>query len=274
VVEVPIGNVLIVEDEKDWRDIYLRNSQPQHSGVLREAANLAEALTAIEEMAFAVAFVDIRLDKEDDENTEGLQVLERLRHTRDHTSAIMLTGHGTVGITRDALKDFDAYEALEKRAVDPQDIQALILEATDARNRVARVEEPVAPEVLRGRRTVWDWDSEMLQVTGGKGGADGLYRFLEHLTDSFLPLVAGAEEDLMKRDEESGLALGAFWSRAVGQAVVIAFGQSEPLDAALESGVLARFAGGPLGDVLHERRKGGLGGAVVASPDRPRSTFL
>jgi ActR/RegA family two-component response regulator len=270
---VPIGNVLVVEDEKDWRDIYIRNSQPQHSGVLKDTASLAEATVAIEEMAFAVAFVDIRLDKHDDENTDGLRVLELLRRNGDHTSAIMLTGHGTVGITRDALKEFDAYEALEKAEVDPQNIQKLIVQATQDCNTLARAEDPMAPAVLRGRRTVWEWDSEMLEVTGGKGGADALYRFLEHLADSFLPLVSGAEEDLMKRREGLELAMGAFWSRAIGQAVVIAFGQEKSLDAALEMGELERFAGNPVGDMLRERAKGGLAGVVAAVPDRPRSTF-
>ncbi len=269
---MPNGNVLIVEDEKDWQEIYFRNSQPLHSGAIRATVNLDEAKTAIAEMAFAVAFVDIRLDEDDNENTDGLRVLELLRKTRDHTSAIMVTGKGTVGITRDALKEFGAYEAMEKAEVEPQLIQKLIAEGTEVRNQLARVEDPAAPEVLRGRRTVWDWDSEMLEATGGKGGAEALYQLTEYLAAPLLPLVSGDDGDLMKRQEESGLAMGAFWSRAIGQAVVIGFGQAEPMRAAIEGGEFARFADRPVGEVLRERDKAGLVGVVMAQ-DRPRSTF-
>lgn len=263
---------MIVEDEKDWQEIYLRNSQPLHSGAIRATVNLDEARTTIEEMAFSVAFVDIRLDEDDNENTDGLRVLELLRKTKDHTSAIMVTGKGTVGITRDALKEFGAYEALAKAEVEPQRIQTLIAEGTEARNQLARVEDPVAPEVLRGRRTVWDWDSEMLEATGGKGGVEVLYQLAEYLANPLLPLVRGDDSDLMRRQEGSGLAMGAFWSRAIGQAVVIGFGQAESMRAAIDGGEFARFAGHPVGEVLRSRDKAGLAGAVMAQ-DRPRSTF-
>lgn len=269
---MPNGNVLIVEDERDWQEIYLRNSRPLNSGAIRVAANLDEARAAIEEMAFAVAFVDIRLDEEDNENTDGLKVLEILNRTRDHTSAIMVTGNGTVAITRDALKEFGAYEALEKAEVEPQLIQSLITEGTKARNTVASVEDPVAAEVLRGKRSVWEWDAEMLEATNSKGGVDALYQLLEYLGEPLLPLVSGDDGDLMRRRDGSGVAMGSFWSREKGQAVVIALGQAEATRAAIDGGELASFAGHPLGEVLRERDKAGLLGVAVAQ-DRPRSSF-
>lgn len=270
---MPIGNVLVVEDEQEWQGIYTRNAHPLHSGLLRTAKDLAEAVEAIEEMAFAVAFVDIRLDENDDENTDGLKVLELLRRSGDHTSAVMLTGHGTVGITRDALKEFDAYEALEKAEIDPQQIQELVTRGTEERNKMARVEDQEAPAVLRGRRTVWDWDTEMLQATAGKGGAEALYRHLEYLASPFLPLVGGAEPDRMQMDASSRLALGAFWSRAVGEAVLIAFGQTEAMKGAMENGQLSDRAGRKTGQVLREREKGGIAGLVASLSGRARSSF-
>jgi ActR/RegA family two-component response regulator len=270
---VPIGNVLVVEDEQEWQGIYTRNAHPLHDGHLRTAKDLVEATEAIEEMAFAIAFVDIRLDENDDQNTDGLKVLELLRGSGDHTSAVMLTGHGTVGITRDALKEFDAYEALAKRDVEPQQIQELVVSGTEERNKLARVEDLEAPAVLRGRREVWDWDTEMLQATGGKGGADALYRHLDYLASPFLPLVYGADADRMRMDEPSRLALGVFWSRAVGAAVLIAIGQTEAMKGAMENGRLRDDVGHSTGSVLREREKGGLAGLVASLPSRERSSF-
>jgi ActR/RegA family two-component response regulator len=270
---MPIGNVLVVEDEQEWQGIYMRNTDPLHSGILRTAKDLVETTEAIEEMAFAVAFVDIRLDENDDQNTDGLKVLELLRRSGDHTSAVMLTGYGTVGITRDALKEFDAYEALEKAEIDPRQIQELVVQGTEERNKLARVEDQEAAAVLRGRRAVWDWDTEMLQATGGKGGAEGLYRHLDYLVSPFLPLVDGADPDRMRMDEQSQLALGTFWSRAVGEAVLIAFGRPETMKAAMDDGRLHNQTGQPMGQVLREREKGGLAGLVASLPGRERSSF-
>ncbi|HEX8752830.1 MAG TPA: response regulator [Solirubrobacterales bacterium] len=270
-----IGNILVVEDDKDWREIYSRNARPLHEGELRTAVTLEEALVAIEEMAFAVAFVDIRLDEADDQNTDGLRVLQALRETRDHTSAIMLTGHGTVAITRDALKEFDAYEAIEKESTsnDPGMIRELIERATEDRNRQAQVLDPPAPEVLRGRRTVMDWDSEMLRVTGGRGGVDAFYRLVENLANRYLPLVPGGPDDLLVHRDGSDLAVGLFWSRAVGCPLMIAFGQADSVRAARASDELEKLAGCPLGETLRDREKAGLAGVVIAVPERSRSTF-
>lgn len=270
---MPIGNVLVVEDEPEWQGIYARNARPLHDGILRTAKDLVEATEAIDEMAFAIAFVDIRLDENDDQNTDGLKVLERLRRSGDHTSAVMLTGHGTVGITRDALKEYDAYEALEKGDVDPQQIQEIVVKGTEERNNVARVEDLEAPAVLRGGREVWDWDTEMLQATGGKGGADALYRHIDYLASPFLPLVDGSEDDRMRVDEQSQLALGTFWSRAVGEAVLIAFGQTEAMAGARQNGRLHDHFGQSTERVLREREKGDLAGLVASLPDRERSSF-
>lgn len=270
---MPIGNVLIVEDDKEWQEIYLRNVSPHLSGALRVVGTLDDALKAIEEMAFAVAFVDIRLDEDDQQNTDGLRVLEELGKTRDYTSSIMVTGHPAVAITRDALKEHHAYEALGRGEMDPDKIQEIVDVATEERNKRARVEGPEAPEVVRGGRAVWDWDSEMLEVTGSKGGADGLYRMVESLADPYLPLVAGFEDDLLKRHDGTGLAMGMFWSRAISGAVIVAFGQAGPMKAARDGGELEAFAGEPLGEILREREKGGLAGVVAAVPGRSRPSF-
>lgn|GEM_PF-1944668 len=268
-----IGNLLIVEDDGEWRDIYLRNARPQHDGTVKAAENLAEATRAIEEMAFAAAIVDIRLDEGDDENTDGLKVLELLKRSKDHTSAVMLTGKGTVEITRDAIKEFGAFDTRDKVTIEPQEIQALVDEGTDARNQAARIEDDRVPDVLRGRRTVWDWDDEMLKVTGGKRGAAGLYEFLEHLFEPFLPVVGGDEGDRVMKRGRSGIGMGVLWSRAIGRAVVIAFGQEDPLQAALDGGEVIEYVGSPLGKTLRERRKGGLAGIVAEVPDRSRASF-
>jgi ActR/RegA family two-component response regulator len=269
-----IGNVLVVDDEPDWQGVFERNSHPENEGIVKTVDSLDEAASAIEMMAFAVAFVDVRLDERDDQNTDGLKVLELLRRSRDHTSAVMLTSYGTVGITRDALKEFDAYEAMDKAEVDPDKIEALVARGTSDCNNATRVEGVAAADVLRGRRPVMEWDSEMLEVTGAKGGVEGLYSLLETLAGPFLPLVYGVEPDLMKKHDAPSLAIGTFWSRAIAQALVVAIGEEEKLTAALDGDMLAARVGEPVGETLKHREKAGLAGIVKTLPSRDRSSFI
>jgi len=270
---MPLGNVLIVEDDEDWCGLYSRNVSPAHNGQVRVARTLDEALTAVREMAFAVAFVDIRLDEGDDENTDGLQVLEALARSGDVTSAIMLTGYGTVGITRDALKRYGAYEAIAKDSVNLEAIETLVTQGTEDRNNVARVEAARAGDVMRGRQRAVEWESEMLQVTGGKGGIHALYDFLEPLVAPFVPLVAPTAESRTVVNADPHVAHGTYWSRAIGRAVLIVFGREQNVEQALAPDALAALAGTAVGEVLRQRTKGSVAGAVVALAERSRADF-
>ena len=270
---MPLGNVLIVEDDEAWCGIYRRNVRPAHKGQVRVARTLQDALAALREMAFAVAFVDIRLDEHDDENVEGLQVLEAIKRAGDATSTIMLTGHGTVGITRDAIMRHGAYDAHEKDRVDLSEIDVLVERGTEQRNNVARVEAARAASVLRGRHPANEWDSEMLHVTGGKGGIPALYDFLEGLVGPFLPLVATSEDARLAVNGTPHVAYSGYWSRAIGGAVMVAFGREQEIEQALAGGALRGLAGSAVGEVLRQRAKSGMAGAVLALPERNRGDF-
>jgi hypothetical protein len=265
---MPLGNVLVVEDDPLWCGIYERNVNPGLNGALRVTKTLAEARTAISEMAFAVAFVDLRLDEHDDENTDGMKVFELLSRAGDGTSSILVTGKGTPRITRDVLKEYDAFDAMEKDDADPTGLAEFVRRGTDFRNSSA-LDRPAA-DVLRGRQRADIWDSEMLHITRGKGGIGPLFNFLERLVGPFLPLVPEREGSTLKVNEQSSIATGAYWSRGVGAGVLIAIGTQESIRGAAGA---TELNGRALGGTLREKAVGNMAGVVRALPEATRADF-
>jgi len=250
---------LIVEDDEDWCGLYQRNVTPVVPGVVEVAQTMDAALEAVRKMAFAVAFVDIHLDTHDDQNTGGLRVLEALCRARDFTSSFMVTGKGSVGITRDALIEYGAHDAIAKADIKLSDLQQFVEDGTNKRNNEAGVNEPRAADVLRGRNTAEQWDDEMMRATG-RGGVASLYDFLEHLVRPLMPLVRRGTDGHMRPAESDGVAVGEFWSRGVGKPVVIAVGEAEKVRRRRESDETGRDNSHK---ILREREKGKIGGFVV-----------
>jgi ActR/RegA family two-component response regulator len=108
-------NLLIVEDDDDWSAIYRRAARSEGLTTVRVAKDLSQLDDALREMTFAVALVDIGLDVADDRNVDGLLALERVRKLGDDTSLIVVTGRSgrdVLPITRDALKKYEAFDAI------------------------------------------------------------------------------------------------------------------------------------------------------------------
>ena len=123
-------NVLIVEDEDEWRKIYERIVSFQFpEQTIKIAKDLAGAERLIDSTKFAVAFVDVGLDITDDHNVDGLRVMQKIRDTGDETSIVVVTGRSgqdVLSIARDAIKKYDAYDTIGKGSIEPSDIKRLL----------------------------------------------------------------------------------------------------------------------------------------------------
>lgn len=156
------------------------------------AHSLAKAQTLIDAMKFAVAFVDIGLDIDDDRNIDGLRVMEKIRSVGDETSIIVVTGRSgrdVLPITRDAIKKYDAFDAVGKVPIEPSDIRRLVRGGLEAYAQVSSTMRTRVNDVLRGDVPGLEWDDRMLNAIKIAGGASGLYKFLDSLVKNFLPLV-------------------------------------------------------------------------------------
>ena len=82
------GTILVVEDEQAQRETLCAFLGEDYT--MLEAANGAEALNHVRDHAVDLAFLDLRLGREN-----GLDILRKLREEAPGLPVIMLTAHGT-----------------------------------------------------------------------------------------------------------------------------------------------------------------------------------
>jgi len=118
--------ILVVDDVTDWRE-QLRDSL-RHSGYKVEtASSYEEALQKIraESDELALVIVDLRLDPSDEENRDGMLLLEELAQER--INALVLTGYGTPDLEKKA-DELHCIKFLEKGIIgkSPDTLRSII----------------------------------------------------------------------------------------------------------------------------------------------------
>ena len=279
------GNVLIVEDEDDWAEVY--EDAAKAVGLERTtktAKDRASAERLIDKTRFAVAFVDISLDPADGRNTDGLRVMRKIRAVGDKTSIIVVTGRGgqdAIKIARDALKEYDAFDTLGKSTVEPLELSELLKKALDEYRKAAPVRRQDARDAIRGEVPSVHWDDQVMRATRFRGDAGNFYDFLNELCGDFLPLVARDDGSQAVIDPATGIVVGDYWSRGIAAAVRICFGPAESLERAIAASRngAAMFGKYRTGQLLNEARHpkrqvdGAVEGAVFALEGCKREDF-
>jgi CheY-like chemotaxis protein len=270
------GNVLIVEDEDDWAEVYEDAAKAVGlEQTTRTAKDRASAERLIDKTRFAVAFVDVSLDPADGRNTDGLRVMKKIRVVGDRTSIIVVTGRGgqdAIKIARDAIKDYDAFDTLSKSTVEPSELSELLKKALDDYRKAAPVRRQDARDALRGAVPSVNWDDQVMRATRFVGDAGSFYDFLNELCGDFLPLVARGDSGEAVIDPATGLVVGDYWSRGIAAALRICFGPAESLEHAMAASrdgaaMFGKYRTGQLlKEARHPRRHddGAVNGAVFA----------
>jgi DNA-binding NtrC family response regulator len=90
----PRGLILIVDDQRNWRDTLDELLQAEGYQV-RTSDNLTEARGLLSATDFDVAVLDIRLLDEDRYDIQGLQLLSEIKETGLRTRALVMTGYAS-----------------------------------------------------------------------------------------------------------------------------------------------------------------------------------
>lgn len=272
-------NVLIVEDEEEWRGIYRRAiSTLGSSPTVMVASDLASAERLIEATKFAVAFVDVSLDEKDERNADGLLVMEKIRAIGDETSIVVVSGRSgqdVMTVTRDAIKKYDAYDTVKKSSVEPSDINKLLTGGLEAYRSASMPEREDARDALRGAADSLIWDDRVMRATKFKGDASQFYAFLSKLLGDYLPIVTRRDGGHVDIDSSAGLVYGDYWSRSIAAAVAICFGIAGEFDQAIKTTrtgakLLGRYA---VGDPVKQLATHGVKGAVFPLAESRREDF-
>jgi ActR/RegA family two-component response regulator len=269
------GNALVVEDESSWSDVYQRAVRRVGFDRVAVTDTYEDAASAIDEMRFAVAVVDIGLSVDDDRNVDGLRVMEKIRALGDGTSIIVVTGRSgrdVVAIIRDSIKRFDAFDTIAKNTLVPATLRSLIASGVDEYKRSLGEDRKRLYAALHGDTDPLVWDDRMLSGALVGGGVAELYRLVEGLLGQFVPLVPADGEGVRLLDD---VACGEFWSRGSGEPVVACFGTAKRVDAvteaAAESGIL--LGRHPVGEIVGRYSTPSSRGVVYRLANKNRSDF-
>ena len=184
---------LIVEDIGTW--IYTFNRAARRAGASEVVAceSLAEAREALRSARFDVAILDIGLDPDDDQNSDGINVLEAIRKTDgDSTRCVLVTGWqggDRMDLQSYAQQKFGVDWAFMKEKYDARSVIAKLtelLEGSDARR--LSLATPMAN--LSASVKPFPFEGELLDTLDPNGGVRTLYSLASRLLSSVIPLLA------------------------------------------------------------------------------------
>jgi CheY-like chemotaxis protein len=271
-------SVLIVDDEDFWRKIYAGDVRKLGIESIRCVDSLSEANQAIDSMKFAVAIVDIGLDKHDETNVDGLSVMAKLRSMDDDTGIIVITGRSgsdVIDVVSKSLQKYGATATFAKGKLSSGLLRTSVEDALSAyRQKAVKDRIPVYRALHSGGNQIL-WDDSMMRVLGIEGGVHVFYDFLEKLLKDYLPILHSQDDSPLGTELADGLAHAAFWSRAVGRAIVVSLGEHSAVDrATAEASSHGRLHGRyEVSGVLSEYAVGQSKGVVYALANRSRPDF-
>ena len=239
-------NILVVDDSPSWCAIY-QEALGDAAYSVRVAANLTQALDCLNQQFFHVAIVDIRLDNDDRDNVQGIEVLQRIWELNEGTMAIVSSGHATADMLP-AFMSYGVFDFVAKREASPDDLArqyrsaAFIKGSIDKAGSLDESLKRVEQAVLEARRisNSQKWLVSPFRVLKGftgrsvqsalKGaGMVELRPFLGGITRSLYPWLHGVHGAVVVEDE-AGTALAVesyIWSRALGRPVALRLARRE-----------------------------------------------
>src|SRR3954471_1352136 len=132
------GRILVVDDELVVRDS-LGKWFTSEGYTARPASGAREALEIIQQAAFDIALIDIKMP-----GMDGMELQARLREADPDLTVVIMTGYASVDTAVQALK-LGAFDYITK-PVDPDELSHLVGRAMDdrhVRHEVARLREEV-----------------------------------------------------------------------------------------------------------------------------------
>lgn len=166
---------------------------------------------------FDVAIVDKCLVEHDPNNRDGLVVLEHLQRRDEQTRAYLITGQGEYEDAMEA-QTYGAVGSL-KKYLDAAKTEAGITAALTSEKAFARPHREIrGPLAFCGSDNAGNWESNATTFLGG--GTGPLLQVLNTLAETCEPLLERREDDGLQQVSGHVMA-GLYWSRGLGEAVVI-----------------------------------------------------
>ena len=159
------ATILIADDEELIRHV-LQDTLTEHGYQVEAVADGAQAWSALQERAFDLAFVDIRMP-----DVNGLDLLQKTQEASIDLPIIIMTGQTTLTNAIEAMKR-GAFDYLPK-PFDLDDVHALVSRALEAKRLNVEAEQPLP--ALHGRNE---------QIIGSGSAMQQVYKTIGRIVKS------------------------------------------------------------------------------------------
>ncbi len=122
------NTILIVDDAPDWRAMLaglIEDIYPDFR--VLTAASIDEAKTRLAQHNCELAIIDIRLDESDENNTEGLELLEFSHTHYPQTQALIITSYANLKTVKQAMQPDKSGTRLAIDYIEKDKIQSELL---------------------------------------------------------------------------------------------------------------------------------------------------
>lgn len=264
------GRILVVDDLERWRKLLPKVLGP-HGFQVDIASTILEAKDRLRESFYHALVLDIRMDDPDQENVEGMSLLEWLweQGISDATAIIMLSAYGTKEQMRAAFRRHKVADFIDKSSFDNQEFVQRMRQIFVDEVRINFGLPILWQEISGPTEAVVNLEigderikrSSPLQARVAAELDDLLCRIF-HTAESILirPLMAGASG-------ASVLWVQPFYVAGAGHPVVVKFGDYRKVDQEhknFKKYVQPFISGGRNTTVLDLRRTPLLGGIVYS----------
>ena len=221
------GKVLIVEDEVTWRKLY-RKVLEKEGYHIRAADSLSAALDLLDRHFFHAAIVDIRLVDNQPGNQDGIEAVKRIAQADEGTRVIVITAFGTIQMTRDAFKQYNVFEFMEKQTHDQARFCQMIEQAVEEAESEAmerRRRESGLRDLIKG------FSPQEIQEALASGGLAELDTLFKGLLYDFHPLLPDRQKArLIEQEAKPVMVEVCYWSRMSGQPILVKFGRRPEIE--------------------------------------------
>jgi len=257
--------ILIVEDEifRETLVAILARSNYKADG----AANLREALQAIDQCFYHVALVDIMLGgARDISNRDGLKVLQYLKDYNEGTKSIVLSGQPERQLIADIILKYGAFDFIYKgEAFSVPALLEKIDKAIKLVNINSFIEWPALIKLMAWPQKEMKIVSDCMQLIDFKGGFENLSRSIIQAAKSLVPILIPTDvERALEWDKDILFFRGKYWSKGQGFPIEFFIG-SKSQDSKLNKIIKE-------GNIIYEKEKGNLE-IIIKRIDGDRSRF-
>ncbi len=226
--------VLVVEDEETFRNLHINRLSRLGYSVLT-AETQEEAVILINRHFFHAAILDISLNVEDNANREGMEILELIHNKNNGTGIIMVTAFPRHTYVRDAFKDFNVVDFLDKATYELLDF------INAAEKAVAAAEIIISEKKEAFEQSVSAYDNYFQQLASSLAGSGAMRvtrkdvsQLFKRLVKPMIPIVekhelARIDEGDNETEKASPVFEHTYWSYFFGELVRIRIGQREQI---------------------------------------------